>query len=141
MEQFTNTISRTGETAAKVRFTNGLEAEIDAPPKFGGKAGCLTPEELFVASVNACLMMSYFYVAGIKKIGIASYVSEAEGTVEKGSPTGGMWFTGVNVLARIKPGNPADADRCRALAESAEKYCIVSATSKAPVHFEVEILE
>jgi organic hydroperoxide reductase OsmC/OhrA len=140
MESFTNTIYRSGETAAKVRFSNGLETDADAPPKFGGKPGCVTPEELFVASVNACLMMAYYYVAGIRKIGIASYESEAEGTVEKGSPTGGMWFTGVKVRARIKPENLEDADRCRALAESAEKYCIVSATSKAPVDYAVEVV-
>lgn len=140
MEKFINTMVRTGAEPAKVRFASGLEANADAPPKYGGREGCLSPEELFVSSVNACLMMSYYYFAGVKKVPIASYESEAEGTVEKGSPAGGMWFTGVTVRARVKPENPADAERCKALAASAEKYCIVSASIRPAVHYEVEVL-
>lgn len=139
METFVNLISRAGETAARVRFTGGWEADADAPPKYGGKEGCLTPEEMFVASVNACLMMSYYYFANVKKINLASYESEAEGIVEKGAPSGGMWFTGLKVRARVKPSNPEDADRCKSLSASAEKYCIVSASINTPVDYVVEI--
>lgn len=140
METFTNAISRSGDAPATIRFSSGLEAPADAPPKFGGKAGCVSPEELFIASVSSCLMMSYYYFAGVKKIAIASYETTAEGDVEKGSPTGGMWFTAVRVRARVKPVNAADAERCKALAASAEKYCIVSASIKTPVDYQVEVL-
>jgi organic hydroperoxide reductase OsmC/OhrA len=140
MESFANSMSRTGDAPAKAIFASGLQTDVDAPPKYGGKPGCLTPEELFVASVNACLMMSFYYFAGIKKIGIASYEAEAEGAVEKGSPGGGLWFTGVKVHARVKPADPADAERCKALVASAEKYCIVSASIKPPVDYEVEVI-
>lgn len=140
MEQYSNTMTREGDGPAMIRFASGLEAEADAPPKFGGKEGCLTPEELLVSSVNACLMMSYYYFANVKKIGIVSYESQAEGTVEKGSPGGGMWFTNLKVRARVKSANPEDAERCRTLAASAEKYCIVSASLKTPVDYEVEVI-
>lgn len=140
MEQFTNTMTREGDGPAKISFASGLQADADAPPKFGGKEGCLTPEELLVSSVNACLMMSYYYFANVKKIGIVSYESEAEGTVEKGSPSGGMWFTGLKVRARVRPANGQDAERCKTLADSAEKYCIVSASLKAPVDYQIEVI-
>lgn len=70
----------------KLIFENGNGVEFSSPVDFGGVEGLVVPEELLVASLNACMHMTFLAYAGKMRIGIESYESEAEGhldTVEK----------------------------------------------------------
>ena len=57
------------------------DIEIATPPEFRGHPGIWTPEDLFVSSVNSCIMLVFFHFAKRYDIEIASYHSEAKGKV------------------------------------------------------------
>lgn len=70
----------------RLTFENGKGIEFSSPIDYGGVEGLVVPEELLVASLNACLLMTFLAYAHKMRIGIESYTSEAEGhldTVEK----------------------------------------------------------
>lgn len=137
MATFASHVSRRGMDGT-IGFPGVGEQPIGPPADFGGRADVLNPETLFVGAVNACLMMTFHFFADRRKIGIVEYESSAEGAVEK-SESGSMWFSGVRVRARAKVSDPGQIEACRALAPTVEKYCLVSASLKTPVHYEIEV--
>ena len=53
--------------------------EIALPEELGGPSGIWSPDELFVTSVEACAMLTFFWLIEGKNIEIISYESTAEG--------------------------------------------------------------
>lgn len=113
------------------------EIRVGPPPAYGGSPDALNPEEMFVASINSCLMLVFYHFANQRKVDIASYRSSATGKVEK-TPNG-LRFTDVNVKATVTLGDQKRIGEVAKLAELAEKYCLVSKSVACPVHYEVAI--
>ena len=116
-------------------MSGAKEAEIGPPLEYGGSADTLNPEELFVASINSCLMLVFYHFAEKSHVAIESYEASAEGTVEK--TRDGLRFTHVNVQAQVKAQATDVAGKLRELAELAEKFCLVSNSVTCPVTYEV----
>ncbi len=113
------------------------EMRVDSPAAYGGGPDALNPEEMFVASINSCLMLVFYHFANQRQVDIASYRSTAAGKVEK-TPNG-LRFTEVNVKATVSLGDQERIGEVARLAELAEKYCLVSNSVACPVHYEVAI--
>ena len=113
------------------------EAEIGPPVEYGGRADTLNPEELFVASINGCLMLVFYHFAEKSGVEIESYEARAEGTVEK--TKNGLRFTSVSVQARVKAAATDVTSDLRKLTELAEKYCLVSNSLNCPVSYNVSV--
>ncbi|MDO9581283.1 MAG: OsmC family protein, partial [Bacteroidales bacterium] len=75
-------IKLTGKGEGIIESGNKPFIELSTPAEFGGKPEVWTPEDLLVASVNACLMTTFSYYAGKKGFKFISYESSAEGIVE-----------------------------------------------------------
>src|SRR5213080_402710 len=58
------------------------DLQVATPPEFKGHEGIWSPEDLFVASVNACVMSTFLAFAERSGLTFASYESDAEGRVE-----------------------------------------------------------
>jgi len=59
------------------------DIEVASPPEFGGPGGTWSPEDLLVASVNACIMTTFLFFAKKDNIPVSFYESEAEEILEK----------------------------------------------------------
>ena len=139
MELFKNSLSRQGDQVATTQMSGtSAGALVDAPVVYGGNPEALNPEEMFVASINSCIMLVFYHFANQRKVPIASYQSEAQGKVEK-TPNG-LRFTDVQVTATIAPQDPQQVDKINKLAELAEQYCLVSNSVSCPVHYQVIVL-
>lgn len=139
MELFENHLT-CQETEIGITYMSGTgEIQVGPPPAYGGSADTLNPEELFVASINSCLMLVFYHFASQRKIEIARYDSRAVGKVEK-TPHG-LRFTEVHVKAAVILVNQEQSGKVDKLAELAEKYCLVSNSVAFPVRYEVEIKE
>lgn len=139
MASFKNTVRCARGATAVTTMSGAKDAEIGAPVEYGGRADTLNPEELFVASINSCLMLVFYHFAGRSGLEIESYEADAEGTVAK--TKNGLRFTSVQVQARIKA-SPADvADQLEEVAKLAEKYCLVSNSVNFPVSYSVSLAE
>jgi organic hydroperoxide reductase OsmC/OhrA len=139
MEIFRNTVYQDSDKPARTTMSGISEAEIGSPPEYGGNPSSLNPEEMLVASVNACIMLVFYHFAEKFKVEVASYRSDANGRVEK--TKNGLRFTNVEVRAKVSLGNASSAAKIQELAQLAEKYCLVSGSLACPVQYYVEVVE
>ncbi|WP_455383515.1 OsmC family protein [Salinispira pacifica] len=115
------------------------EISIATPPEFpGGHKGFWSPETLFVASAEACLMATFLAIAENSRLEFSAYSSEAEGVVEKTSE--GNQVTEITIRARVTIPDESKRDRAIRILEKSEEHCLVSKSMKTRVTLEPEIL-
>jgi organic hydroperoxide reductase OsmC/OhrA len=137
MELFKNTITKKTKENAMTSMSGIDSIAVGSPVEYGGSRDTLNPEELFVASINSCIMLVFFHFLDKFKIEVLSYKSEAEGIVEKTRQ--GLRFTRVSVAAEVEALNSDSESKIRDAADLAEKYCLVSNSVSCPVEYSVSL--
>ncbi len=113
-------------------FEEKPEIVFTIPKEFGGEENFLTPEDLFLASINACVLTSFLYFSKIFQLKILSYTSTAEGTIKKvGEP---YVFTEVNIKPIIEVETKEEKEKAVKVMETAKKHCIVSKSVEGKVN-------
>ncbi|MCK4590170.1 MAG: OsmC family protein [Candidatus Latescibacteria bacterium] len=112
--------------------------EVATPPDFGGPEGVWSPEDLFVSSVNICILTTFLFFAQRQNVKFLSYQTEAEGTVEM--VEGVLMFTRVIVRPIIEVEDQQTAAAIQQTLEKAEKYCLISSSVKTQVTVEPQVL-
>lgn len=130
-----------------VRWTDQRKGEISCagkpdvpvatPPEFKGHEGIWSPEDLFVASANICLMTTFLAVAARAGLAFSSYESMAEGRLEL--VEGKFQFTAITIRPSITLKVCSDAAKAKELIEKAEHNCLISNSMKATVTLEPTI--
>lgn len=120
---------------ATMSFGEKASFEFATPPEFRGPECFISPEELFVASANACALTTF--IARTKKAGIniLAYASNAEGTLEK--TDGHLVFTTIVVKPRIK--TDGDKATVKEIVEQVEKGALVLNSMKTVVTIDAVI--
>jgi len=109
------------------------EIEVATPPDFpNGIAGIWSPEHLFVASVNACLMATFLAIADNSKIEFISFQSNAVGKVEK--IDGKLSITEINIEPTLIIPASGNEERIRHIFQMSEKACAVSNSIKSKIN-------
>ena len=113
------------------------DLEVATPPEFKGHEGIWSPEDLFVASVNVCLMTTFFAMAERAALGFTRYIGDAEGTLEL--VDGKFRFTKIVLrpTLTLKPGE--DAAKAKQVLEKAEANCLISNSLTSQVILEPAI--
>ena len=115
------------------------DVSVATPPEFpGGHAGIWSPEHLFVASAEVCLMTTFLAIAENSKLEYLEYRSQAEGTVEKTDQ--GFLVTGITIRPRVTIKDPAARERALRIIEKAEKACLISKSMKTPITLQAEVV-
>ncbi|KPK75889.1 MAG: hypothetical protein AMJ79_09275 [Phycisphaerae bacterium SM23_30] len=65
---FKNTVFKEADKPARTVFTGPGELQVGPAPEFEGSPETLNPEEMFVGSINNCLMTTFFYF--VRKLNI-----------------------------------------------------------------------
>jgi peroxiredoxin-like protein len=105
--------------------------QVATPPEFKGHEGIWSPEDLFVASANICLMTTFLAVAERAGLAFTAYESSAEGRLE--SVDGKFQFTALTLKPFITLPAGGDAAKAKELIEKAEANCLISNSMKAQV--------
>ena len=108
-----------------------------APTDFGGPGDAWSPEQLLVAAVEACFLLTFRALAQASRIEFTSLAVDGEGIVDRAD--GGMRFTEIILRPRIALPAGADLTRVRRALEKAEKTCLVSASLSTPIRLEPEV--
>lgn len=124
---------RRGEAAAEGK--PGLA--VSSPPEFKGEPGMWTPEELFLASLNACTLQTFLVYAQSKGLEFSSYTSSAEGTVA--STNGRYRFTEVTLRPVLTLKSESDFERGRQILADAHRDCFISNSITAAVNLIIDI--
>jgi peroxiredoxin-like protein len=109
-----------------------------APPlEFGGPGDAWSPEQLLLAAVEACFVMTFRAVARASRLEFASIAVEAEGVVDR---VGGVTrFTEITLRPRVVLPAGVDWVRVQRVLEKAERSCLVSASLDTRIRLEPEI--
>ena len=106
-----------------------------ADPLFRGDASVHNPEDLLVAALSSCHMLSYLALCARSRISVLAYRDAAEGTLEF-RPDGGGSFREVVLHPRVTVAAGTDLARATALHEKAGEQCFIAASCNFPVRHE-----
>jgi peroxiredoxin-like protein len=110
------------------------DIQVATPPEFKGHEGIWSPEDLFVSSVNVCLMTTFLAFAERAGLGFTSYESDAEGRLEL--VDGKFQMTTITLRPTLSLKDIEDARRARELLEKAEAHCLISNSMKTRIMLE-----
>jgi uncharacterized OsmC-like protein len=116
----------------------GLESLTGAPPKqFGGPGDRWSPEDLLVASVTSCFVLSFRAIAKASRFAFSELHCDAVGTLDR--VEGRMRFTRLHISARVTVPAGSDPERARRLMEKAEQTCLVTNSLSCERHLETGV--
>ena len=127
------------ESRKGVVASDGLPPlEVATPPEFpGGIEGIWSPEHLYVASAEVCLMTTFLAIAANSKLEFTAYSSEAVGTLEK--TESGFQVTKIEIRPHVVVGDEALVDRAKRIVEKAEQHCLVSNSMKTQIELNTTV--
>ena len=107
------------------------DINIATRPEFRGHGGIWNPEDLFVASVNSCIMTTFLYYAQREGLSFLSYESEAEGILERLENQ--FVFSEIKIKPLILIKQDTDTQKAKNLIELSKKNCLISNSIKSKV--------
>jgi organic hydroperoxide reductase OsmC/OhrA len=115
-----------------VRIAGKPDMAGSADPAFRGDPDLYNPEDLLLAALSACHMLSYLHVCATAKIIVTQYEDAAEGTMELDGKGGGR-FTDVLLRPRVIVAAPEMIDKAERLHERASAMCFIRGSCNFPV--------
>lgn len=100
---------------------------------FHGDADRWNPEELLLAALSQCHMLSYLHVAARRGIVVESYRDQAEGVMRQVGDGGRFTGATLHPVVAISAGEPADAVHAH---EEAHRLCFIASSVDFPVRVE-----
>jgi organic hydroperoxide reductase OsmC/OhrA len=137
----------TGKTYKSFRYSNNLvwdtarrgrtsapgkpDIEIGSPPEFKGEAGVWAPEEMLVAALNACMMLTFVSFAQSKRLEFVAYESATEGVLE--NVDGKYRIVEVSVRPTLVLRSEADIAVAQTIMAKVKENCFISNSITADV--------
>ena len=118
----------------RIAIANKPDLLGSADPQFRGDAALYNPEDLFVASLSSCHLLTYLALCAKNKISVAAYEDEASGTMVL-TPDGGGKFTEVVLHPRVTISS-GDLDLAVVLHERAHHLCFIASSVSCAVRNE-----
>jgi len=116
----------------RVRIAGKPDLLGSADPTFRGDAGLHNPEDLLVAALSACHMLSYLALCARAGLRVLEYSDSAEGTMVL-RPDGGGSFQEVILRPKVTVATGTDLDRARSLHARAGEQCFIAGSCNFPV--------
>jgi organic hydroperoxide reductase OsmC/OhrA len=129
-----------GVTASnhRVEFADRPAVEVSAAPQYSGDPTRLNPEELFVAALASCQLLTYLALARGAGVTVRRYEDHAVGTLAIADRK--MRMTEVRLRPRITIAAGSDQARARGLVDKAHDGCFIANSVACAVRIEPEIV-
>jgi organic hydroperoxide reductase OsmC/OhrA len=115
----------------RVQFPGKPALTGSADPTFLGDAKLHNPEDLLLAALSACHMLSYLALCSREKISVRSYRDEAIGAMA--IKDGKMRFVSVLLRPHVIIAEPEKLERAKALHTRAHAECFIANSVNFPV--------
>lgn len=102
-----------------------------ADPTFRGDATRWNPEELLLAALAQCHLLSYLHSAVLHGVVVTAYVDSPVGTMMQAGQGG--HFTSVTLRPEVTITDPAQVDLAREIHAEASRNCFIAASVNFPV--------
>ena len=127
----------TGEKKGKLCSKTKPDIEVACPPEFGGHPGIWSPEDLFLASVEICIMTTFLWYVNKENLSLKSYDSKASGTVEM---SGGVFqFSSIVIKVRIGISSEDDRFHVEKMMKKVERACLITNSIRTDVNIESDV--
>lgn len=131
--------SAKGESSGSLSVScSGLPDISCAPPtQFGGPGDQWSPEDLLLASVSSCLILSFRAIARASKLDWIDIDCKVDGTLDRVERQ--VKFTELVSHVVLTIDTDTDPEKAGRLVEKAEQSCLISNSLNCPNHLTVEI--
>jgi organic hydroperoxide reductase OsmC/OhrA len=113
--------------------------EGSADRAFHGNPERWNPEELLVAALSQCHLLSYRHVAVLRGVVVTAYSDDATGTMET-TPDGGGRFTSVTLRPLVTIASPEMEDAALDAHREASQKCFIANSVSFPVLHEPRVV-
>ncbi|HZY38009.1 MAG TPA: OsmC family protein [Mucilaginibacter sp.] len=112
---------------------------VATPPQFpNGMENIWSPEHLFTAAVNSCLMTTFLAVAEYSKLEFEHFLSKATGKLEM--IDGKYVMSEVTLMPELWIANEALTEKAMRVLQKAEAACLISNSIKSKIIFKPEVV-
>jgi organic hydroperoxide reductase OsmC/OhrA len=117
----------------RIAFKDGQDTmTVSAAPAYKGDGVHGDPEDLLVAALSSCHMLSFLAICTKKKVTVQSYEDDAAGFLENDG--GVLWMT--RVILRPKVACNADAATLEQIHHLAHEACFIANSVKTDIRIE-----
>jgi peroxiredoxin-like protein len=137
---YSTDVVKIAERAGVLSSKGKEEFRIASPPEFKGEPGVWTPEDLFVASVDTCTMLTFLALANRNSLVVHEYRSQATGVLE---PLNGKFqFSKVTLRPNVTVDQAEEVEKAKRLLKEAHASCFVanSITTEVIIEPTIEVL-
>lgn len=120
-----------------ISVDNKVEIKGSSDPVFHGDKTLHNPEDLLLASLSACHMMSYLHVCVKNGIVVTDYTDNATGIMNVNDDGSGN-FVEVTLNPVVKITDKTLVEKANELHEEANKLCFIANSVNFPVKHNVE---
>ncbi|MGD9691899.1 MAG: OsmC family protein [Phycisphaerales bacterium] len=120
------------EFAGKPRMTG------TADPMFKGDPKIHNPEDMFLASIAGCHMLSYLALCAKYKVNVLAYEDDVWAKLELSG--GGGKFTEVVLRPKVRVAAGTDVEKAKSLHDGAHHICFIANSCSVPIRVEAEIV-
>ena len=116
-----------------IRFKDGQETlTASASPPYRGDGSKADPEDMLVAALSSCHMLSFLAIAAKKRLTVTSYQDEAVGFLE--NEGGKLWISRVILRPRVEM--DADPETLMQIHHMAHEACFIANSVKTEITVE-----
>jgi organic hydroperoxide reductase OsmC/OhrA len=110
-----------------------------ADPAFRGDPARHNPEDLLLAALSACHMLSYLALCARRGVTVLEYSDEAEAVLALTAAGGGR-FASATLHPRVRVAAPEQAPLAQELHAAAHEACFIAASCNFPVRHESTVV-
>lgn len=103
-----------------------------ADPTFHGDKDRWNPEQLLLAALSQCHMLSYLHIAVNNGLKVIGYTDTAQGTLRLNADNSGE-FTQVVLMPAVRLADESQRELANSLHEQANKVCFIARSVNFPV--------
>ena len=119
-----------------VTFGGGSTVQASSAPEFKGRPELANPEEMLVAALSSCHMLTFLAIAARKRLVVDSYEDDAVGFMTKNAE-GKLYVSRVTLRPRVRFSGSVDAEQVRSMHELSHRECFIANSVLTKVDVEV----
>ncbi|WP_324012022.1 OsmC family protein [Microbacterium sp. JZ37] len=125
------------DRSVSLRIEGKPEVLASADVPFRGDGARWNPEDLLLAALSECHLLSYLHACVVRGVVVTSYVDEAVGTMRQ-QGNGGR-YESVTLRPRVTVADALMVEDARAAHDDAHEWCFIANSVNFPVHHEAEV--
>lgn len=121
-----------------IRIPGKPDLVATADPMFRGDAALHNPEDLLLAALSGCHLLTYLALCARARVSVTSYRDSAAGTLQL-TKDGGGHFTEVTLRPQVVVAEARMLEKAHHFHGEVHKYCFIARSVNFPVRCEPEV--